>query len=466
MVCVEIKIIDAIECEVPSALAKIIRPILSYTAVFYQQGPFGRKVRKEYEKSTLRKYGDDYYRFLAGHLDRVVSHCREIGLYVTVTGEVEKLEYKRIPIKEMFSHLPLRDIQVDLQEGLVTKALDRQRGVLKAPTGVGKTVLGLNVVAAFVAKGANAVWLCHTKDLMYQARDAAVKAGFTSVGCIGDGVKDTDKRVIFATRQSFIDVVRDIGHNFDVVVVDEVHHVSKSEGEYPTILNNLMAPVRLGLTATLPSEDKEAMLAIEGNIGPLIGEVTIAEGENKGIMAKIKIKFIKIPKSHQISALRHYQDVYNAAIVQRYARNRQIAEIAKDHTLQGDSVLILVNRIEHGENLLRACGDVGLKAQFVQGATESDMRSKMKTALNGKHIHCLIATTIFKEGVDIPELNVIINAAGGKSEIATLQAIGRGLRLTKEKKELLLYDLLDLSHNYLIDHLAHRLDLYSSNDWI
>jgi len=62
--------------------------------------------------------------------------------------------------------------------------------------------------------------------------------------------------------------------------------------------------------------------------------------------------------------------------------------------------------------------------------------------------------------------NVIINAAGGKSEIRTLQTIGRGLRVTKDKKDVIIYDLWDVSHRFLIEHSGERICTYMDQGWM
>ena len=183
-------------------------------------------------------------------------------------------------------------------------------------------------------------------------------------------------------------------------------------------------------------------------------------------MADIKIKFLKLPVNHKVKDLRKYQDVYEYGVVKNVAQHKLIAQTVLKHVEQGDSVLVIVNRIEHGELLREAVSKMGVLCHFAQGATDSEIRLELKEALNNKDIHCVIATTIWKEGVNLPELNVIINAAGGKSEIATLQAIGRGLRLTETKKRLILYDILNLDHYYLISHVGERLALYSDMEWI
>jgi superfamily II DNA or RNA helicase len=253
---------------------------------------------------------------------------------------------------------------------------------------------------------------------------------------------------------------------YDIIIIDETHHLTSFDSEYATILRSIFAPVRIGLTATLPRQDKEAMLAIEGFLGPVMEEVTMSEGAELGVMAKIKIRFLKVPMSHTIKEIRKYQDVYQYGVVEREAQHIVIARAVKEHVEKGDSVLILVTRIDHGQNLLEMCETHGVKTLFAQGSTESEVRMEIKNALNEKKIHCVIATTIFSEGINIPELNVIINAAGGKSEIKTMQSIGRGLRKTATKSEIIVYDIFDASHHFLVSHFGDRVSLYSELKWL
>jgi len=60
----------------------------------------------------------------------------------------------------------------------------------------------------------------------------------------------------------------------------------------------------------------------------------------------------------------------------------------------------------------------------------------------------------------------VINAAGGKSEIMTLQAIGRGLRRTDTKDQVIIVDFFDSSNYYLLGHFGERISIYSENDWL
>ena len=456
-----IEIIDTIECRTEPAFASIIRPCLSYTAVFYQNGLY-RKVRKEYQKSTMSK-GTNCYYFYTGLLPRVLKYCEEKNVPVKIKGKQERLDHFE---PKLDSSIFTDEERKNLQLRQIEKAIKDHRGVIVAPTGLGKTLTGLAIISAFIIhKYIKVLWLCHTKDLMYQSGEEAKNKFGLEVGYIGDGHFDFSKQLTVATRQSFVKCVLEIGSEFDVVLVDEVHHLTSFEGEYTDILKYVFAPVRLGLTATPPKKE-EARLAMEAFIGPVIDQITTSEGQRKGLIANMKLRFLRIPTDHKIRDLRRYADVYDAAVTNRNAQHSIIVSKTKEHIDRGDSVLIIVHRINHGQNILHECKKQGVNVFFAQGLTEGSVRQKVKEALNEKKVPCVIATTIWKEGVNIPELNVIINAAGGKSEIATLQTLGRGLRVTERKKELILYDTFDNSHPYLVSHLGERLCVYSDEGWL
>ena len=282
-----ITILDPIHCEVQPGLAAIIKPDLSFTAVFYKQG-FYKKERMEYQKSIMIKRSSGNYLFPTGLLPKVLSICAAKGVLITVIGKEEHLKHGAVKLKT----IKLREEQIRL----VNAALEKQRGVLVAPTGEGKTVLGMAIISAFIKdKEFKVLWLCHTRDLMHQSAKVCKDELEISPGIIGDSSCDTGRQITMATRQSFVKYVDDLSHIYDMVLIDETHHVTSFDSQYGSLLTKIPAPVRIGLTATLPTQNKEAMLAIEGLLGPVMEEVTTQEGAAKGIIADIKIKILRAP---------------------------------------------------------------------------------------------------------------------------------------------------------------------------
>jgi len=77
-----------------------------------------------------------------------------------------------------------------------------------------------------------------------------------------------------------------------------------------------------------------------------------------------------------------------------------------------------------------------------------------------------VTTVVWREGINIPALDVIVNASGGKDDLQIVQLIGRGLRLMEGKKEMTLVDFFDESSNYLIKHFGNRICLFSEKGWL
>jgi superfamily II DNA or RNA helicase len=339
--------------------------------------------------------------------------------------------------------------------------LDKPRGVLKAPTGTGKTVLGFGCLSAF-DEDVNIIWLCHTKDLIDQAYDEAVKFGHTDIGRLSGTIWEPGHRLTIATKQSFKKIADEQADLYDVVVVDETHHVSAFDGEYHYILSRLLAPMRLGLTA---SEFKEGLptLAVTGLIGPIVGEQTILEAIDLGILAVPKMKMLRTSLSYEVKACKKYSEVYDIGITYRLERNQLIALTVKKHVDIQETCLIMVTKLAHGDNIVEALRVIGVKAILVEGLTKPKTRKKIKDALNTNEIFCVVCSTVWKEGINIPNLKMVLNAAVGKD---VLQALGRGLRKTSEKDVLWFYDIFDNSHHYLVDHFGQRLTFYMDQGWI
>jgi superfamily II DNA or RNA helicase len=462
-----IEYLDPVESRMSRELTDIMEPYISYRAAYYKDTHY-RKIRKEYTVSMIisrnKKEGDLFY---SGLIPKILNMGNEKRLDIHFVPPPKSVpETLRTKAPDLPESLMLRDFQKDL----INSAIQKERGVLQAPTGTGKTVLGLALISLLKeipdVSESGILWLCHTLDLMKQTYLEGVKFfGEDNVGTIGGGSYQDNKFLTISTRQSFQKLTDKLGTKYAVVLVDEVHHLTSVKGEYAKILRLIPAPLRFGLTAT-PHTEPGPLLTMESLIGPLIGKLTINEGRKLGFMAEPKIKITKLPYNPNMRLVRKYSDVYDKAIVRNLTRNKIIVDLIGKYEEEGKSILVIVNQITHGELLMNLCNYNGRDAEFIYGDTESSIRENARLALNNKGLQCVICTVVWKEGVNIPELDVLINAAGGKSEIATLQSIGRGMRKTKTKENLIIHDFFDPSHNYLIAHFGHRISLYMDMGWM
>jgi superfamily II DNA or RNA helicase len=191
---------------------------------------------------------------------------------------------------------------------------------------------------------------------------------------------------------------------------------------------------------------------LKGVTGEVIFKITTQELIKLGYLTPPKIIFTKVrtkgsyedPITQQEmkrpSAMK-WADLYDYAIVKNPRRNKAIAEIITNiHT----PAIVLVKRLDHIRYINHYLTN---PIPFIKGTSTTGEREDAKKKLVSGEYKILCATTIFDEGVDIPEIRAIIMAGGGKSDIKTMQRLGRGLRISQNKYEVMIYDFIDQSED-------------------
>lgn len=450
----------------PDALIDLVREKLKYHETIFRPVP-GKGQKKEPKKFPtylISKKPGSRGVFLTGFLWTVKAFLEKNGIKVTVSDPSGWQAYGSSLVNPMI--LP-PDLTHRIHQDEALKIIGFRRGHIINPTGSGKTILGFSWLSQF--RGGTA-FLTHSKDLLGQVAEDAKKWGFKNVGMIGDGKVRPGKFTVGMVQT--IAKMDDDDPWFDEVealIVDEVHHVSSFKGYHAhSIIKFKNTWNRLGLTATEPP-DEEARMAIQGFLGPKLHTIKMDILIDRGILARPKIVIKKLPED---TALRHsgysYARMYEERVIRSRVRNRYIILAVKELIEQGLTCLVVVTKSEHGEVLARMFKSLfpKIRSEYVWGNDSMEYRNKVKAALNENLLDVVIATTVWKEGVDIPTLGAVVNAAGGKSEIAVLQNIGRGTRAPKGKKEVTILDFFDNSHHYLVSHFGERMCLYFDEGWM
>jgi superfamily II DNA or RNA helicase len=209
----------------------------------------------------------------------------------------------------------------------------------------------------------------------------------------------------------------------------------------------------------------EQTIVLEGLLGPLIEEVTIEEANNLGILSGVELRIIPIPKCNNILNLTKYQDIYQVGIVEYDLRNKIIANEVVNLVEEERTVLVFINKIEHGERIYDILAKTNISLAFVKGDVSGEERERLKKKIDRKDIDAVIASSVWTEGVNIPSLGAIVLAGIGKSEIRLVQSIGRGLRHVDGKISCIVVDFCDLG-KYISEHFCHRLSIYKERNWI
>lgn len=457
-----IEILDAVHCKANPAARKLILPKLRYKASYFKRDIFGGGDTKIYKKHLITGRNGSGGTFYTGHLPRL--KCMK---QITFTGSVD-----RIKPDSRKPYLPGITFRPDQIKAL-RKARIKQRGRIVFPTGAGKTVVAAGFMSMF--HSCRILFLCHTRDLLMQTSEELERFEIAHAK-LGAGFKPdwqqllrSDSCVLISTIQSIskISQQKPLGVFFDANIVDEVHHAAKEDSQYGRYMINSLAPIRLGLTATTPSSEYEELVN-EGLFGPVIYEMTPDQGAEIGILAKPQVQIVPIEYDPSLNASinpKTYANYYKHCIVLNTTRNKIIVDKAIATMTLGQSVLIIVEKLEHGRRLQKMFSRRRLEVPFVEGDRHSEFRQVVKNELKAKKIKAAICTRVWKEGINIPSLNHIILAAGMKEEKAVKQAMGRGLRVDVGKEVITLTDFMD-PYRHLAEHSVKRFNIYYRLGWL
>ncbi len=206
-------------------------------------------------------------------------------------------------------------------------------------------------------------------------------------------------------------------------------------------------------------------MVIEGVTGPNIYTVTESAVTNLGVIIKPTLCFIE-HSDYSITKPKVFEDkppvstVMIEGVSENLSRSKLIiktvASILQSPKLKG-VVLVLVKHIKHGEVLQSLALKEGLDIPFIQGNTKTDVRTEYINKLKDGTLKVAIATSVFNEGEDVPNLEVLVNASGGNNERIYIQQIGRVLRSMEGKTRALVIDIYDKEKYYLASHSKNRI---------
>lgn len=395
--------------------------------------------------------------FKRGHWDGNICllHDNEFptGLLFLATGELKEadLPYEIVDIQpDIHTQLDLDLAGYDLRDYQIESiqaALEYRRGILKLATNAGKTLVTAGIIKS---TGSNAAVVVPSKPLLHQTADYYAKVLGLPIGKVGDGLEQMDAPIVVSTMASFYKVAAySEKRPFNTLILDEVHHAkAKSIFEAAKFLE---APIRIGVSGTPLTYSRLDDLNLMGTTGPLLYEITNADLIERGFSVKPIIVFHEIDRP-EIPKKAAYNDAYDILIVHNRYRNSLIHEIVVDSP---GLTLILVERLEHVENLLQAIPGA------IPATGSTDNQEILAGMRQGKY-KAVVATNVFGEGVDVEGIDSIVLAGAGHSHIRLLQRIGRGLRFKEGKATVTIHDFIDSGSKYLLNQSEERLSTYDA----
>lgn len=328
------------------------------------------------------------------------------------------------------------------QSTAVAQMGKRDFGTLSAPTGSGKTVIGLDLIAR---RRQPTLVVVHTKDLAFQwieRIEQFLHIPAAEVGLIGAGKKTVGERITVALVQTLYrhsaEIVPRVGH----IVVDECHRAPSRT--FTEALTAFDCRYMLGLSATPWRRDQLSKL-IFWYLGDLHHEVDQVQLEQKGHILKADIVVRPTafePWSDPVSD-------YSRMLTELTAddgRNRLIAADVAAEVHAGQGVcLVLSDRKKHCETLkaiLRFSFKVD--SDLLTGDLGDEARKAVLTRIQQGRVKVLIATgQLIGEGFDCPDLSTLFMATPIRFSGRVMQYLGRILRPAQGKSRARVYDYVD-----------------------
>jgi superfamily II DNA or RNA helicase len=334
-------------------------------------------------------------------------------------------------------------------------------GIVVAPPGSGKTVLGSALVAK---RGVSALILVHRKPLLDQwVTQLSEFLGIPrkEVGVIGGGKRRVTGRVDVAMIQSLVrkNVVDDLVSSYGHVVVDECHHVSASSFE--RVLSEVKARYILGLTATPDRRDGHDPI-VEMQLGPVRFAVSAkASATARGFAHGLAIRDTAFTAEWTPGCA--IQDLY-AAMAADEQRNALILDDVIAALEGGRSPLLLTERRHHLEFFAQKLRPVARHLIVLHGGLSArERRDAMASlaAVPASEERLVIATGRYiGEGFDDPRLDTLVLALPVAWRGTVIQYAGRLHRTHAGKSAVRIHDYRDGAVPVLTRMLEKRVRAY------
>lgn len=341
-----------------------------------------------------------------------------------------KLDDKRVcPAPRQLFKMTLGHAPYPEQLEAAVAASVASRGIICAPTGVGKSLIVTLIVNKLQVPTLVVVPSLELKRQLTKS--------------LKEAFGDTYTKHLKVENVDALDPNEE-AKGYDCVIIDEFH---KSGAKRYRKLNKKAwknVYYKFGLTATpFRSQDNERLL-LESVLSQVIYRIDHKTAVDKGYIVPIEAYFLELPKRPVEGYT--WNQVYNELVINNAVRNQVICDLMKRLHADGASSLCLVKEIKHGDIIAGKTG-----AAFANGLNEETQQ--LIAGFNSKALTCLIGTTgILGEGVDTKPAEYVIIAGLGRSKNAFMQQVGRGFRVYPGKESCKVILFKDISHKWTLQH--------------
>jgi superfamily II DNA or RNA helicase len=401
-------------------------------------------IKKKLGKST---WGSErYFNFIEETADSVIiprgmagsvlRFCRDNSIEYDFSDERKKVE----PVSFTM------DVQLrEHQKLAVAAAAKKDMGVIVAPPGTGKTIVGLKIIAD---KQQPALIIVHRKQLAEQWIEriqSFLGIPKNEIGSIGQGKSKTGKKITIALIQSLSRMLENADQNgltnkFGTIIVDECHHIPAES--YRNIIGKLSSFYLYGLTATPFRKYNDGKL-IFIHLGEIISEIKAPDVSTlKTAKIIIRNTELDVPFNSKTDKF----ETLSKALVHDSARNKLILKDVISELTSGKKVVIITERKEHLDSLNQYLKQSYETIVLSGDDPESIRTMKWKMVKEGSFQALITTGQFFGEGTDIQSIDRLFLVYPYSFQGKLIQYIGR---VQRSEIAPVIYDYRDIRIDYL-----------------
>ena len=357
-----------------------------------------------------------------------------------------------------------RQYQEEAIQGIVNAYIsEKKRALAVMATGLGKTFVAAEAVRRIktMGKDIRVLVLAHTNPLVYQLERSFWQfMTKEEKSIVWNGYEEprisevAEADYVFACVNSVWDYIKRVEEfpNFDIIVVDECHHAGSSM--YSTVFNQTKAgkdngPFLLGLTATPWRPDDVDLSDV---FGETVVCIDMVEGLRKGFLSKVDYRMytdnINWEALKDLNGKRFTPKQINRTLFIEQWDDSVVYELKRTWNEQKNPrAIVFCGTIDHARvmcsklNALGFCNAAAIYSSSGSGFSMTQFeKNRILADFSDGIVNVVCTVDIFNEGIDVPDVNILVFQRVTHSRRIFIQQLGRGLRISEDKDKVIVLD--------------------------